>query len=46
MPATQILCDDRRADVKPYTSWVDFAQHIKHPLSMINFIAAYGTHAR
>ena len=31
-------------DVKPYTSWIDFAQHIKHPLSIINFIAAYGTH--
>jgi Ca2+-binding RTX toxin-like protein len=32
------------ADVKPYTSWIDFAQHIKHPVSVINFIAAYGTH--
>ena len=31
-------------DVKPYTSWIDFAQHIKHPLSIVNFIAAYGTH--
>ena len=28
----------------PYTSWVDFAQHLKHPESLINFIAAYGTH--
>lgn len=33
------------ADLKPYTSWLDFAQHIKHPASIINFIAAYGTHA-
>ena len=33
------------ADVKPYLSWNDFAQNIKHPLSVINFIAAYGTHA-
>ena len=32
-------------DVKPYTSWIDFAQHMKHPLSVVNFIAAYGTHA-
>ncbi len=32
------------ADLKPYTSWIDFAQHIKHPESIINFIAAYGTH--
>ncbi len=32
-------------DVKPYTSWIDFAQHIKHPMSIVNFIAAYGKHA-
>ncbi len=31
-------------DVKPYTSWLDFAQHIKNPISIVNFIAAYGTH--
>ena len=31
-------------NVKPYTSWVDFVQHLKHPESLINFIAAYGTH--
>jgi Ca2+-binding RTX toxin-like protein len=30
--------------LKPYTSWADFVQHIKHPESLINFIAAYGTH--
>ncbi|BCL74572.1 hypothetical protein JHS3_03080 [Jeongeupia sp. HS-3] len=30
--------------LRPYTSWVDFAQHIKNPASVINFIAAYGTH--
>jgi Ca2+-binding RTX toxin-like protein len=29
----------------PYTSWIDFAHHVKHPASVINFIAAYGTHA-
>ena len=33
------------ADLKPYTSWLDFAQHMKHPQSLVNFIAAYGTHA-
>ncbi|MGF6553712.1 Ca2+-binding RTX toxin-like protein [Pseudomonas sp. S30_BP2TU TE3576] len=32
------------AELKPYTSWADFVQHIKHPESLINFIAAYGTH--
>src|SRR4029077_2455495 len=33
------------SQLTPYTSWVDFAQHLKHPESLINFIAAYGTHA-
>lgn len=32
------------AKLKPYTSWVDFAQNIKTPASVINFIAAYGQH--
>lgn len=30
--------------LKPYESWVDFAGHLKHEASIINFIAAYGTH--
>src|SRR5215475_10108668 len=29
----------------PYTSWVDFSNHLKHPESIVNFIAAYGTHS-
>ncbi|MCY7370640.1 MAG: hypothetical protein LH479_07180, partial [Polaromonas sp.] len=29
----------------PYTSWLDFSTHMKNPLSVINFIAAYGTHS-
>src|SRR5205823_6210631 len=28
----------------PYTSWSDFGQQLKHPESLINFVAAYGTH--
>ncbi len=28
----------------PYTDWVDFGLHIKHPESLINFVAAYGKH--
>jgi hypothetical protein len=32
-------------NMKPYTSWVDLVQHLKHPESLINFIAAYGTHS-
>ncbi|GAB3663126.1 peroxidase family protein [Ramlibacter alkalitolerans] len=30
--------------LKPYDSWYDFALAIKNPASIINFIAAYGTH--
>ncbi|MCS4095543.1 peroxidase family protein [Rhizobium sp. BK176] len=32
------------SDLKPYTSWADLVQHLKHAESVINFIAAYGTH--
>ena len=28
----------------PYTSWIDLAPHLKNPLSVVNFMAAYGTH--
>ncbi|EAS51309.1 putative hemolysin-type calcium-binding peroxidase protein [Aurantimonas manganoxydans SI85-9A1] len=30
--------------LKPYDSWVDFAANLKNPMSVVNFIAAYGTH--
>jgi Ca2+-binding RTX toxin-like protein len=33
------------SQLAPYTSWVDYAQHLKHEESLINFIAAYGTHS-
>jgi Ca2+-binding RTX toxin-like protein len=33
------------SQLRPYTSWADFVQHLKHPESLINFVAAYGTHA-
>src|SRR5215510_4567297 len=32
------------SQLTPYVSWVDFANHLRHPESVINFIAAYGTH--
>ncbi|WAG80596.1 heme peroxidase [Metapseudomonas furukawaii] len=32
------------SQLRPYTSWVDFATHLKHQTSIVNFIAAYGTH--
>ncbi|MGR3591799.1 MAG: peroxidase family protein, partial [Limimaricola soesokkakensis] len=31
--------------LKPYDSWFDFTLNIKNPASVVNFIAAYGTHA-
>ncbi len=31
--------------LRPYTSWADFAVNLKNSASIINFIAAYGTHA-
>lgn len=33
------------AQLHPYESWVDFGLGIRHPESLINFIAAYGTHS-
>jgi Ca2+-binding RTX toxin-like protein len=41
---TQLYNTTGLADLTPYTSWNDFAQHLKNPLSLLNFIAAYGTH--
>ncbi len=35
---------NHNAELRPYDSWTDFAGNIKNPLSIINFIAAYGTH--
>ena len=30
--------------LEPYESWVDFAANLKNPISIVNFIAAYGDH--
>lgn len=30
--------------LKPYENWADFALNLKNPASIINFVAAYGTH--
>ncbi|KQW78756.1 peroxidase family protein [Brevundimonas sp. Root1279] len=32
------------AQLRPYESWYDLALHLKHQMSIVNFIAAYGTH--
>ena len=41
----QLYNDFGIVDLKPYASWSEFALAIKNPLSVINFIAAYGTHS-
>ncbi len=33
------------SQLKPYISWADLADSLKHPESLVNFIAAYGTHS-
>ncbi|WP_223257141.1 peroxidase family protein [Arthrobacter globiformis] len=30
--------------LKPYINWVDFGENLKHPESLVNFVAAYGQH--
>src|SRR3954470_11589022 len=32
------------SSVKPYLNWFEFGQNLKHRESLVNFIAAYGTH--
>jgi Animal haem peroxidase/RTX calcium-binding nonapeptide repeat (4 copies)/Cadherin domain len=41
----QIYASTGLADLKPYANWAEFAAAITNPASIINFIAAYGTHA-
>lgn len=40
----QINNDTGDAQLAPYTSWADFGQNLKHPESLVNFVAAYGTY--
>ncbi len=32
-------------ELRPYASWNEFGQFLKHAESLVNFIAAYGTHS-
>ena len=41
----QIYTATGLTDLTPYISWADFAANISNPMSIVNFIAAYGTHA-
>ncbi|MCU1377124.1 MAG: heme peroxidase, partial [Acidimicrobiales bacterium] len=40
----QIHAATNDGQLKPYESWADFGQNIKHPESLVNFVAAYGKH--
>ena len=40
----QIFAETHDGQMTPYTDWVDFGLHLKHPESLINFVAAYGKH--
>ncbi|WP_304441378.1 peroxidase family protein, partial [Kineosporia sp. R_H_3] len=40
----QIFAASNDGQLTPYTNWVDFGQALKHPSSLVNFVAAYGTH--
>ncbi|OYY00205.1 MAG: hypothetical protein B7Y80_08700 [Hyphomicrobium sp. 32-62-53] len=40
----QFFAGSGDTQVKPYESWFEFMQNLKNPASVINFIAAYGTH--
>ena len=30
--------------LKPYVNWIDVGENLKHPESLVNFVAAYGQH--
>ena len=40
----QIYAQTNDSQLQPYTSWSDYGQHLKHPESLVNFVAAYGLH--
>lgn len=41
----QLYAATNSSFLRPYDHWVDFAANLKNPASVINFIAAYGTHS-
>ena len=40
----QIFASTHDGQLAPYENWIHFGQALKHPESLANFIAAYGTH--
>ena len=41
----QLFTQTGDSNLKPYDNWAEFGQFLKHAASLINFVAAYGTHA-
>jgi Ca2+-binding RTX toxin-like protein len=41
----EIFSQTHDTALKPYESWDEFRQFLKHDASIVNFLAAYGTHA-
>lgn len=40
----QLHAQTNDSQLMPYQSWTDFGLNIKHAKSLVNFVAAYGTH--
>ncbi len=40
----QLFAATNDGQLAPYTNWIDFGLALKHPESLINFVAAYGRH--
>ena len=40
----ELFASTSHAALEPYTSWADFGLNLRHPESLVNFIAAYGKH--
>ena len=40
----QVFAATNDGQLAPYTDWVDFGLSLKHPESLVNFVAAYGQH--
>lgn len=40
----EIFNSTNDGQLQPYVNWVDFGENLKHPESLVNFVAAYGLH--
>jgi Ca2+-binding RTX toxin-like protein len=41
----ELYAQTHDTSLKPYDSWDEFGSFLKHSASLVNFVAAYGTHA-